>query len=462
VGLVMANALSSFGNLGVAAPMAARAVAPVEPSGNALKPMATPQMSPYAAPKKPMQNALLGSAVDGFMRGFAPQQREADIARRKGEGMDKMKQTLALIEQQRALPMEQRAQWWQANADGIGQIIGQDVRSMPVDPNQFTDEALDGHRAMLSAQLGIAPEKPPGPDYQFLQGPDGAIARGDKTSGGLEVMQPGAPKAADPVKYVTEQVGDRIIAYNPMNPKETMDMGPAPPKGGGGSDGEPSAYQLWQMQRAEAEDARKADDKAAIEETAVMNLRDGQERLRALTNHAGFKGIYGPFGAFGINAGAKPTNIMNQDELNAMAMLDQIGGEAFLAGVQKMRGTGPLSDNEGKRVSAAVTRLTNRMQSPEAAQQAAQEFMASMRALEQAYMKESGGAAMPSRMDDVESSGIFDDVMDGAANMFGGVVNAFTGGGRQQPVRVGSKEQRDALPPGTRYIAPDGSVKVKK
>jgi hypothetical protein len=265
--------------------------------------------------------------------------------------------------------------------------------------------------------------------------------------------------------YVETQIGNEIYFVNKNNPKDKMLVGPAPPKASGGSDGEPTAYQLWQMQRAEKADAGKAETQAGVDRIAVMGLRDGQERVKKLIGHAGFKGIYGPFGAMGINMGAKPTNLMNQDELNAMALLDQIGGEAFLTGIQKMRGTGPVSENEGKRVAAAVTSLMNRMQSPAAAEAAAAEFMASMAALEQAYMKESGGAAMPTGMgmDDVESSGIFNDVMEGAANMFGGVADMFTGGGRQQqPVRVGSKEQRDALPPGTRYIAPDGSVKVKK
>ncbi len=165
---------------------------PAPPPANKLGAM--PTGNPYMAPKKKPQNALLGSALDGFMRGFAPQQREADMERRKLEGQEKAKQTLALMQQQRALPVEQRAAWWQQNADTIGQIIGQDVRSMPIQPEQFADQALDGHIAALSAQMGIGPEKPPGPDYQFFHGQDGFVGRGDKTSGGFDVLQPGTPK----------------------------------------------------------------------------------------------------------------------------------------------------------------------------------------------------------------------------------------------------------------------------
>jgi hypothetical protein len=319
---------------------------------------------------------------------------------------------------------------------------------------RLTGGNLEQAMWLVEAKYGPAPA---GPEYQFLQGSNGALFRGEKTSGQFETLQPGA---ADPVRYLTEQVGDRMIAYNPANPKETIDMGPAPPKSGGGSDGEPTAYQLWQMRRAEEADAGKAETQAGVDRVAVMGLRDGQERVKKLIGHPGFKGIYGPFGAMGINMGAKPTNLMNQDELNAMALLDQIGGEAFLTGIQKMRGTGPVSENEGKRVAAAVTSLLNRMQSPAAAEAAATEFMASMAALEQAYMKESGGAAMPTGMsmpDDVESSGIFNDVMEGAANMFGGVANMFTGGGRMKPGTVDVDEDT-----GERYRFKGGDPRDQK
>ena len=329
---------------------------------------------------------------------------------------------------------------------------------------RMTGGNLQEAMSLVEAKYGPAPA---GPEYQFGEGEGGSIWRGDKTSGEFEILQSGVPKPTDLPEgmwYGEDGKGppQPIPGYEDMRMRIAA-AGRAP----GSANDEPTAYQRWQMQRAEDADASKAETQAGVDRIAVMGLRDGQERVKKLISHAGFEGIYGPFGAMGINMGAKPTNLMNQDELNAMALLDQIGGEAFLTGIQKMRGTGPVSENEGKRVAAAVTSLMNRMQSPAAAKAAAAEFMASMQALEQAYMKESGGAAMPAGMNvgaaSPESSGIFNDVMEGAANMFGGVADMFTGRGRQQqPVRVGSKEQRDALQPGTRYIAPDGSVKVKK
>lgn len=141
--------------------------APAAPTANALKPMTS---SPYMAPAKKPQNTMLGLAIDGFQRGFDPKGRQADIDQRKADGMEKAKQTLALMQQQRALPAEQRAQWWTQNAPQIGQIIGQDLSQQQVDPNAFTDEAMDGQIAALAGSLGIAPSAPePMSAYQKAQ-----------------------------------------------------------------------------------------------------------------------------------------------------------------------------------------------------------------------------------------------------------------------------------------------------
>jgi hypothetical protein len=431
---------------------------PTQGAGN---PLPAPQ--PKAASPNP-----LGEVFSSFARGFAPQQTQAVDDRRKAEAQERGKKALTWMQQTAALPAEQRAAFTLQSAQDIARDTGQSYEAVVAsakDPNAFSDQALNGAMAKFSAQLGISPVTPEPPRFQGMGLGDGGVGVLNQSTGRMEVVREptvAPPKAPDPVKmeqYIDAegQVWDRN-PYTGESRKANVPRARVPGEGSG-SNGEPSAYQLWQMQRAEKEDGVKERERGLAEQTAVSNLKDGQQRVSDLMGHKGFDGIYGPFGAFGVNMGAKPTNVMNQDELNAMALLDQVGGEAFLAGVQKMRGTGPLSDNEGKRVSAAVTRLTNRLQSPEAARAAAVEFSDAMKALERAYAQESGGAEMP---DEVESSGIFDDVAEGASNAFGGVMDFFTGGTRNQPTRVNSKAERDALPAGTRYIAPDGSVKVKK
>ena len=357
---------------------------------------------------------------------------------------------------------------------GPGQISMADPVSMPMTAAQmpkagpdraalmqqalrYTNGDFQQAAAMVEAKLGPAP-KPK--EYMPVQYGNKGVGAFDPTSGTMNPLVEPMAEAPALKEYDYKEVNGRVLAINKNDPTDQKDMGAATPKGSGAS-GEPSAYQLWQMQRAEEQDGIKANERDMAAAAAVTNLKDGQQRVSDLITHAGFKGIYGPFGAFGINMGAKPTNVMNQDELNAMALLDQVGGEAFLAGVQKMRGTGPLSDNEGKRVSAAVTRLTNRMQSPEAAQAAAVEFRDAMQGLERAYARESGGAPAPAQ---VQQPNMLDQI----GGAVGGFMQNMMGGNRQPapqqaaPVRVNSPQERDALPPGTQYVAPDGSVKIKR
>jgi hypothetical protein len=123
-------------------------------------PMTPSAGSPFSPPQGPPRNALLASALDSFQRGLDPAGFEKrETANKAAEG-DKLKQTLALMQQQRALPEAQRGQWWQQNAPVISKIIGQDVSQMPLDVSKFTNDALDQQIALLNAQMGIGPVVP--------------------------------------------------------------------------------------------------------------------------------------------------------------------------------------------------------------------------------------------------------------------------------------------------------------
>ena len=217
-------------------------VAP-KPAANALATNAlsttamTPQKSPYAAAMAPKPPSLVNGAIDGFMRGFRPEQYQADQQQQKLDGAERAKQTLALMQQQRQIPAEQRAQWWQQNADQIGQIVGADVKSLPMDANSFSDQALDGQIAMISAKLGIAPEKPEADKYQFLQGPDGSLSVGNQRTGEIDQRITGTPKPTDPVKLETIQGKDgRYYSFNPYTTEtKPLDVyGRVPGEGGAG------------------------------------------------------------------------------------------------------------------------------------------------------------------------------------------------------------------------------------
>lgn len=365
------------------------------PKANALAAKASPSMgSPYMQPKAQPRNALVADTIDGFMRGFNPQQYEKDVDRRKTEGVDKMKKTLALIEQQRALPMEQRAQWWEANVDGVSEIMGQDMRAMPVDPNQFSDQALDGHRAMLSAQLGIAPERPePMSAYEAAQ---------------IEQKRLEAERAAGaPIKMGE----DMLLDPNTYTPLYQATPKPADlPEGmwyGQDGKGPPQPIPGYEGMRARIAAAGRApgSDRSALtgyqEVQTQMKLDELGRELEAsdqknraslatldssialldkfMGNTDKFNATYGNM----MNPTGKKDDLFNwsiamdDNRKDGMAMLNQLGGQAFIDSIREMKtagGAGSLSDAEGSKLAVAATRLMEVNQTDAAAKEAADEF----------------------------------------------------------------------------------------
>jgi hypothetical protein len=79
----------------------------------------------------------------------------------------------------------------------------------------------------------------------------------------------------------------------------------------------------------------------------------------------GFDSLYGNLQ--GTEVGKAVTGVLDQDVADARAAVETLGGEAFLASIQKMRGFGQLSNQEGVKVQTALTRaLDTRIGSPEA------------------------------------------------------------------------------------------------
>jgi len=97
----------------------------------------------------------------------------------------------------------------------------------------------------------------------------------------------------------------------------------------------------------------------------IQKMRSG---ITDLMSAPGFSSIYGA--RVGSNAAQKVVGLIDQDAADAQAKRDQLGSEAFLVSIQKMRGQGSLSDAEGKKVGAAYTRATDPKISPSEARQA--------------------------------------------------------------------------------------------
>ncbi|MEM7237411.1 MAG: hypothetical protein AAF501_06260 [Pseudomonadota bacterium] len=120
----------------------------------------------------------------------------------------------------------------------------------------------------------------------------------------------------------------------------------------------------------------------ARETMTVIDKLLGDQYLGGNTpQHPGFETNYGGFEVLGVPTGIPRDWVGNTgggDAADANTFLKQLEGKAFLAAVERMRGTGPLSDNEGKRALGAITRLQDRNQSPEAAFQTLVELRKSM------------------------------------------------------------------------------------
>lgn len=176
----------------------------------------------------------------------------------------------------------------------------------------------------------------------------------------------------------------------------------APPAAGGAMTEYQAARLAMQQEQQdvaaaakEAEQQTKQATNRRVFENTINGLVQGVNLVDQLINAKGFNQI------FGKNAAALTTDDPNDmrywatstEALDALALLKQVTGQAFLGGIQQMKGFGQLSDREGTAVQQAMTRLANRSISPAAAKAAALEFQASLQRFIQAAQTESGLSA---------------------------------------------------------------------
>lgn len=283
-------------------------------------------------------------AVDQALAGM-----DADQAAKFGEGMNFLGQTALGL---KGVPPEARGQAAMEilqNSPYANPQIMQQIQQAAAD-GKITDEELDN----FAMQTMSVAER-------------------------VKMQREAMPKPAEPF---TLSPGQRrynpdgsLMASAPETPKAAADNAPSPP----------TAYQQWQMQRGDAADARVAEAADAKKATTRASLNEGIGLVNQLVTHPGLSAIYGAQGAL--------PRIPGTPGADAEALLEQIGGQAFLAGIESLKGTGPLSDREGQAVKSARTRLLNRGQSVEAAKAAAKEFTDSMQRLLAAYEQEAGSAS---------------------------------------------------------------------
>lgn len=134
--------------------------------------------------------------------------------------------------------------------------------------------------------------------------------------------------------------------------------------------------------------------------------------------------------ATGLSGTLDPRNYTpGTDATDFRSVLDQIGGSAFLQAFESLKGGGAITEVEGKRATDAIARL-NRAQSDA-------EFETSLRDLRKV-------------------------MTDGYKRLSGAdyaVAGAASGGA---PVQVTTDADYNALPPGTRFVTPDGKTGTKR
>lgn len=434
----MANALSygmpqqenplspipSAPTFGMKQPQQTGAMNAVMPSkkANALA-MKSSQMAPPPMPQKQkmMQRPMTSASPNALAMAFGSQQQKPDAmyafmdtlqrtidpaaaqareTRMTEEQKQKLTQGLAFVQQMQALPAEQRMAFVQQGAGQFG--LGQNQ----FDANAFTDEALAQSVATLSAQLG---QGPAAAEYMNLGGGNVGMTRNGQFSMVREAPQERAKpievngrlvdpetyevigdfsdpeKPATPPNWQTQQVGNRIVAYNPQDPKQTIDMGPAPPKGASG-DGNGSGLTPNQLLTAQLKIDDLDRELADIERSRKSSLSTVTSSIALLEdflspeNEATFNEVYGNW----INPTGEGNDFLNprvtpgSPRANGMAILEQLGGRAFLDSIQAMKGTGALSDREGAKVGAAATRLMQVTQDDAAARKAGEEFLVTL------------------------------------------------------------------------------------
>jgi hypothetical protein len=433
----------------------------------------TPQQSPYAAAMAPKPQSLVNGAIDGFMRGFRPEQYQADQDKTKADGAERAKQTLALMQQQRALPVEQRAAWWRNNPDMISQIVGADVSKLPMDENSFSDQAMDGQIAMMSAKLGIAPEKPQKPIEINSQLVDpntrevlGDYRTSEKANDGANIRQVGnqiierqedgswkpvytGASAEDAARafatFIDDATGEQMALMSDGRAQGTGRKAYIPQQITSVA-GVPTAVDKRTLDTTQLSPlASVAGNKAAIASAEVQGKAQGQAAFdlpaieqRAQTAISSIDDLKNRNIGTRFGLQGKVYAIPGSEGADVQALLTQISSQAFLNAFDQLRGAGAITETEGKAATAAITRLQDRNIS-------VGEALKAMDELQQYYRK--GLQVAKTR---AVKAPVLPNMPAGATQQ-----------NQNQPARISGDDEFDALPSGARFMGPDGVVRVK-
>lgn len=148
--------------------------------------------NPFMPVKQPPKHGLLGSAVDGFMRGFDPAGRKARIDEGKAADQESRQKEIATLQGIRKMPVEQRMQ--------LLPQISQAMGGQQIPESAMSDAELDAALALRMGEAGMV-EQP----MTAFQQESLAIER-------EKLKAPGHP-----VEWKTETAGDgSMYQVNPV------------------------------------------------------------------------------------------------------------------------------------------------------------------------------------------------------------------------------------------------------
>lgn len=207
-------------------------------------------------------------------------------------------------------------------------IGGTDAAGMPIDINAFvtpSGELFDINRQPLNAPLGPA------------------------TQGGL-------PATPDQLSDALLPPLDQTRRTTPMPAMPTIGIRPA----GTPTPRTPTQQALDETRLKLAEqEVKTAESNVAKEQStkqaSLANAEDAVKLIETLKTHPGFEAAVGS--GFSKTVLRQDDPIRGTERAGAVAIIDQLKGQAFLNAIQQLRGLGALSDAEGAKLQQAAARL---------------------------------------------------------------------------------------------------------
>lgn len=324
--------------------------------------------------------------------------RDAQQSRAGEASTQKAQQLMSLTENLMQIPEDRRGQYLMENWQQFEPIVGTDFMThWQKTGGDVSDASLGEDLAALRTQLGVgAPGKTAtfGTAMHEVIGPDGnpMFVRTDN-QGGVHPVEGYTPPpdavttnqdrvqstftdANGNLQMVMRDGSIRSSGMGVQNPFQITDVGGVPTaidrRTGQGmavsTPEEVGGNQATIETIADNEQYRRETQRDLP--TTIRNAEQSIDTIKQAIEHPGFGSRYGWSSVSGI---IPP--IPSSDGAAAQGMLDQIGGQAFLEAFESLKGGGHITEIEGDKATAARTRMLYYAQSPEAARQAAQEFI---------------------------------------------------------------------------------------